>query len=49
MAGKPEKDATQNLPEGEPTQVTPAGQKIGLPKRKDIFPALRKVAKTDKS
>jgi hypothetical protein len=48
MAGKPDKDATQNLPEGEPTQVTPAGQKIGLPKRKDVMTALRKVIKADK-
>ena len=34
---------------GRPTQVTPAGQKIGLPKRKDVMAALRKVAKADKS
>jgi hypothetical protein len=31
MAGKKDLDATKNLPEGEPTQVTPKGQKIGLP------------------
>jgi hypothetical protein len=49
MAGKPDKDATRHLPEDEPTQVTPAGQKIGLPKRKDVFAALRKVAKADKT
>ncbi len=48
MAGKPDMDATKQLPEGEPTQTTPAGQKIGLPKRKDVFASLRKVAKADK-
>jgi hypothetical protein len=45
MAGKKDLDATKNLPEGEPTQVTPKGQKIGLPKRRDIFAALEKVIK----
>jgi len=49
MSGKSDKDATKNLPEGEPTQVTPVGQKIGLPKRKDVFAALRRVAKVDKT
>ena len=40
MAGKKDLDATKNLPEGEPTQVTPKGQKIGLPKRRDVMAAL---------
>jgi len=45
MAGKKSYDATQNLPEGEPTQVLPKGTKTGLPKRDDVMAALRKVAK----
>lgn len=45
MAGKPDMDATKNLPPDEPTQVAPKGTKIGLPKRKDVMAALRKVAK----
>jgi len=45
MAGKKDLDATKNLPEGEPTQVTPKGQKIGLPTRRDVFSALEKVIK----
>jgi hypothetical protein len=49
MAGKPSQDATKNLPEGEPTQVTEKGLKIGLPTRGSIFSALRKVAKVDKT
>ena len=44
MAGKKDTDATQNLPPGEPTQVGPGGTKLGLPKRKDVMDALRKVA-----
>ena len=40
MAGKKDFDATKNLPEGEPTQVTPKGQKIGLPKRRDVMAGL---------
>lgn len=45
MAGKKDMDATKNVPEGEPTQVLPKGTVTGLPKRKDVFAALRKVAK----
>ena len=45
MAGKPSQDATGKLPEGEPTQVTEKGLKIGLPKRRDVFSALEKVIK----
>ena len=45
MAGKKNQDATQNLPEGEPTQTLPKGTETGLPKRKDVFRALEKVAK----
>ncbi len=45
MAGKKDMDATKNVPEGEPTQVLPGGTKTGLPKRKDVIAALRKVAK----
>ncbi len=48
MAGKKNQDATQNLPSEAPTQVTDKGLRIGVPKRKDFFAALRKVAKTDK-
>jgi hypothetical protein len=44
MAGKKGTDATQNLPPDEPTQVGPGGTKLGLPKRKDVMDALRKVA-----
>ena len=45
MAGKKDYDATKNLPEGEPTQVLPKGTKVGLPKRRDVFAALDKVAR----
>jgi hypothetical protein len=45
MAGKKDLDATKNLPEGEPTQVTPKGQKIGLPRRREVFAALEKAIK----
>ena len=45
MAGKKDYDATKQLPKGEPTQVLPKGTKTGLPKRKDVFAALEKVAK----
>src|SRR3954451_7792197 len=45
MAGKKDLDATKNLREGEPTQVTPQCQKIGLPKRRDVLAALEKVIK----
>lgn len=48
MAGKKDMDATRKLPEGEPTQVTPAGQKIGLPHKRDVLSALRKVARSGK-
>jgi hypothetical protein len=44
MAGKKDMDATRELPEGEPTQVTEKGLKIGLPKRRDVLDALAKVA-----
>jgi hypothetical protein len=45
MAGKKDQDATKNLPEGEPTQTLPKGTETGLPKRKDVFRALDKIAK----
>jgi hypothetical protein len=45
MAGKKDYDATKNLPEGEPTQTLAGGTKVGLPKRKDVMAALRKVAR----
>jgi hypothetical protein len=45
MAGKPSHDATKNLDPEEPTQVAPKGTKVGLPKRKDVMAALRKVAR----
>lgn len=45
MAGKKNQDATQNLSEGEPTQVLPKGTKTGLPKRRSVFAALNKIAK----
>jgi hypothetical protein len=45
MSGKKDYDATKNLSPGEPTEVTEKGLKIGLPKRKDVFAALVKVAK----
>jgi hypothetical protein len=48
MAGKKDLDATKNLREDEPTQVTPKGQKIGLPLRRDVFAALKKVAHSGK-
>ncbi len=46
MTGRKDYDATQKLPEGEPTQVLPQGTKVGLPKRRDVMAALKKVAKT---
>jgi hypothetical protein len=45
MAGKKDQDATQNLPEGEPTQELPKGTKTGLPKRRDVFAALEKIVR----
>lgn len=45
MAGKPSKDATQNLPPDHPTQVGPGGTKLGLPTRAEVLAALKKVAK----
>jgi hypothetical protein len=45
MSGKPDTDATKNLPPDHPTQVGPGGTKLGLPTRESIFEALRKVAK----
>lgn len=45
MAGKKDYDATKNVPEGEPTQVLPKGTETGMPKRKDVFAALEKVAR----
>lgn len=44
-AGKKDYDATKNLPANEPAQVLPKGTKTGLPKRKDVFRALDKIAK----
>jgi hypothetical protein len=44
MAGKKDYDATKKLPEGEPTQELPGGTKVGLPKREDVFSALKKIA-----
>ncbi len=48
MAGKKDYDATKNLPENEPTQVLPKGTKTGLPKRRDVFSALDKIARAKK-
>jgi len=45
MTGKKDMDAIKNLPEGEPTQVTEKGLKIGLPKKRDVMAALEKVAR----
>ena len=45
MAGKKDYDATKNLPEGEPTQTLPKGTKTGVPKRREVFRALEKIAK----
>jgi len=45
MSGKKDYDATKNLSPDEPTEVTEKGLKIGLPKPKDVFGALGKVAK----
>jgi hypothetical protein len=45
MAGKKQTDATQNLPEGEPTQVLPKGTKTGLPTRRQVFAALDKFSR----
>ncbi len=45
MAGKKQKDATKNLPEGHPTQVLPEGTTTGLPTRREVLDALTKVAK----
>ena len=45
MSGKKSTDATQNLPEDHPTQVGPGGTKLGLPTRREVMAALRKVAK----
>jgi hypothetical protein len=45
MSGKKDYDATKKLPPEEPTQVTEKGLKIGLPSRREVFGALRKVAK----
>ncbi len=45
MAGKKDQDATKNLSPDEPTQVTPKGLKIGLPKKRDVLDALTKVAR----
>jgi hypothetical protein len=45
MAGKKSYDATQKLPEGEPTQALAGGTKVGLPTREDVMAALRKVAR----
>ena len=34
-------------PKGEPTQTTEKGAEIPVPKKDDVFDALRKVAKAD--
>jgi hypothetical protein len=44
MSGKKDYDATKNLPPDEPTQVTPKGLKIGLPKRETVADALRRLS-----
>ena len=44
MAGKKQTDATQNLPEGEPTQVLPKGTKTGLPTRREVFGLLDRLS-----
>lgn len=49
MAGKKDYEATKNLSEGEPTQTLPRGTETGLPKRKDVFRALDKIAKKPKT
>ena len=48
MAGKKDMNATKKLPEDEPTQETPAGLKVGLPRRGDVLSALKKVARSGK-
>jgi hypothetical protein len=48
MAGKKQTDATQNLPEGEPTQELPKGTVTGLPTRSQVMDALAKVARPKK-
>ena len=48
MAGKKDMDATKNLPTGEPTQELPKGTKTGLPKRRDVFAALDRIARGKK-
>ena len=45
MSGKPQKDATQNLPPDEPTQELPKGTVTGLPTRKQVMGDLAKVAR----
>jgi hypothetical protein len=45
MSGKKQTDATRNLSPDDPTQVLPKGTTTGLPKRKDVMAALRKVTK----
>ena len=45
MAGKKDMDATKKLHEGEPTQVTDKGLKIGLPTKRAVSDALAKVAR----
>jgi hypothetical protein len=48
MAGKPDEDATKNLRPEDPTQVLPKGTKTGLPKRREVFAALAKIARKPK-
>ncbi len=44
VAGKKQTDATQNLPEGHPTQVLPKGTKTGLPTRREVFGILARLS-----
>lgn len=44
MTGKKDYDATKKLPPDHPTQVGPGGTKLGLPTRREVLAALRKVA-----
>jgi hypothetical protein len=44
MSGKKDYDATKNLGPDDPTEVTEKGLKIGLPLKRDVLAALKKVA-----
>jgi hypothetical protein len=43
----PKDDATKKLDPDQPTQTTPKGLKIGVPKRGELFGALKKIARKD--